>query len=454
MDLSQAISVEFGVGICPVNVEFRPDLPLWSFFSINHHTVSDDTASDWMVYHGSLGQIGNVTSIRVQDAYLRFARKATVEIYDPDGSIAAATPRDTSIYLYAAPYPGAPSQLRFGGFVVDIGTSENNTVLDLLSYDFWLKRRVVYKTYTNTGLRDILRDLITTLTPLVWDDARIDITNDIVISQVWKGEPLDSVISQIANMSRSEEWGADDEARFYFRARGTRTSPRHFTEGNYVDASFAEDGRMEINRVVIYYGQPGDNAGAVAVQDRGAQIELQRRYNAPRPVVIEVTKTYPEITNEDDARIRAAAILADRKVIRTGEIETWGAISVRPGDVCAVEVPDQGISGSYRVAQIEYSYPEDETVVKLAENTEGVVDVLVELSDEVSRIDARDADPEATLVEVVNLTEEIDIEMELAVYVIHVQEGVFLFGDAGGNLGDPRAGGGILGDAGGRIKVI
>jgi len=211
---------------------------------------------------------------------------------------------------------------------------------------------------------------------------------------------------------------------------------------------------MEINRVVIYYGQPGDNAGAVAVQDRGAQIELQRRYNAPRPVVIEVTKTYPEITNEDDARIRAAAILADRKVIRTGEIETWGAISVRPGDVCAVEVPDQGISGSYRVAQIEYSYPEDRTIVTLAENTEGVIDALVELSDEVSRIDARDADEDATLTEIVNLTEEIDIEMELAVYVTYIAEGVFLFGDVGGNLGDLHVGGGLLGDPGRRIRVI
>ncbi|MFA5674521.1 MAG: hypothetical protein WC912_08750, partial [Thermovirgaceae bacterium] len=118
----------------PINIEFKPDLPLWSFFSINHHAVSDDTASDWTVYHGSLGQIENITSIHVQDAYLRFARKAEVEIYDPDGSIAAATPRDTSIYLYAAPYPGAPPQLRFGGFVVDIGTSENTTTLDLLSY--------------------------------------------------------------------------------------------------------------------------------------------------------------------------------------------------------------------------------------------------------------------------------------------------------------------------------
>ena len=412
-----------------------------------------DTGSIWHAAHSSLGELAGVTRIRVQDAYSRFARKATVEIIDPDGAIAADTPRDTSILLYAAPSPRSPLQLRFGGFVVDVRTNENVTTLDLLSYDFWLKRRVVYKTYSGIGLRDIAHDLVTTLTPLVWDPAQVDLTNDIVISQVWKGEALDSVLAQIAAMSKSEEWGADDEGRFFFREQDVRTSRRHFTEGWYTDARFEEDGRMEVNRVVIYYGQP-PNTGAVAVQDRAAQLALQNRYGAPRPVVIEVARTYPEITTEEDARNRAAAILANRTVIRTGEIETWGAVRVRPGDVCAVRVPDQRIDGSYRVAQIEYAYPEDQTVVKLAENNEGVVDVLVELSDEVSRIDARDADPDATLLEVVNLLEEVEIETELAVYVIHVAAGVFLFGDPGGNLGDPHMGGGVLGDAGARVRVI
>ena len=412
-----------------------------------------DTGSIWHAAHGSLGELAGVTRIRVQDAYSRFARKATVEIIDPDGAIAADTPRDTSILLYAAPSPRSPLQLRFGGFVVDVRTNENVTTLDLLSYDFWLKRRVVYKTYSGIGLRDIAHDLVTTLTPLVWDPAQVDLTNDIVISQVWKGEALDSVLAQIAAMSKSEEWGADDEGRFFFREQDVRTSPRHFTEGWYTDARFEEDGRMEVNRVVIYYGQP-PNTGAVAVQDRAAQLALQNRYGAPRPVVIEVARTYPEITTEEDARNRAAAILANRTVIRTGEIETWGAVRVRPGDVCAVRVPDQRIDGSYRVAQIEYAYPEDQAVVKLAENNEGVVDVLVELSDEVSRIDARDADPDATLLEVVNLLEEVEIETELAVYVIHVAAGVFLFGEPCGNLGDPHVGGGVLGDLGGRTRVI
>ena len=70
------------------------------------------------------------------------------------------------------------------------------------------------------------------------------------------------------------------------------------------------------------------------------------------------------------------------------------------------------------------------------------------------RSDARDADPDATLLEVVNLLEEIEIETELAVYVIRVADGVFLYGDPGGNLGDPHAGGGVLGDPGGRTRVI
>jgi len=103
-------------------------------------------------------------------------------------------------------------------------------------------------------------------------------------------------------------------------------------------------------------------------------------------------------------------------MIRTGTVATWGGARIRPGDVCAVRVPDQQVDGTYQIAQIEYDWDSGETVVKLAENTEGVVDVLAQLSDEVSRIDARAADGDAPLLEIVDLTEEIVVDVELAVY--------------------------------------
>ena len=90
-------------------------------------------------------------------------------------------------------------------------------------------------------------------------------------------------------------------------------------------------------------------------------------------------------------------------------------------------------------------------MVTLAENSDGVVDVLVELSDEVSRIDARAADTDASVLEVIQIDEPITIEVEIAVYTREVPEDAFLLGanraglGAAGKLGDQR---------GDRVRVI
>ena len=92
------------------------------------------------------------------------------------------------------------------------------------------------------------------------------------------------------------------------------------------------------------------------------------------------------------------------------------------------------------------------------DNAHVVLPALVEISDEVSRIDARAADPDATLLEVVGLETELEIETELAVYITRVLAAVFLCGDpaatSAGALGDTAIGGGALGDAGARERVI
>ncbi|WP_461368474.1 hypothetical protein, partial [Candidatus Darwinibacter acetoxidans] len=61
-------------------------------------------------------------------------------------------------------------------------------------------------------------------------------------------------------------------------------------------------------------------------------------------------------------------------------------------------------------------------------------------------IDARAADGDAPLLEIVDLTEEIVVDVELAVYTRLVPGDMFVLGAARGGLGDPVAGGGRIGD--------
>ncbi|MDI6877536.1 MAG: hypothetical protein QMC96_12290, partial [Methanomicrobiales archaeon] len=412
---------------------------------------------DWVALHGDLPTPLDILEVRVRDAFNRFARTAAVLVADPDGSIAAASPPGTPILLYCSETGADPFLLRFGGFVIDPKTDADTTTLELLSFDFWLKKRIVYYGFAGSTVSAALQYLIETYTPLAWNPSAVQVVNDVTFTREWKGTPLDEVIAELAALSADEEFGADDTGTFFFRPRSVNRSPRDFPEGDYYEAEFDEDARAQVNRVTLYYGEYPDT-GAIAVQDKKAQLVLQERFGSPRPVVIEITRVYPEIATEDAARAKARQILDEKRSIRTGELRTWNAFAVRPGDVCRVEVEDQQVDGEFRVAQIEYFWPDGETAVRLAENAEGVVDVLVEISDEVSRIDARAADLDATLLEVVGLETELEIETELAVYITRVLAAVFLCGDpaatSAGALGDTAIGGGALGDAGARERVI
>ena len=435
------VSFGFGDGI-DLMILFDEALPLSSFFGIVPLTFGVQRGGSVLRHDDPTAETYEEAMIdcTVQDAYSRFARRATVTLSDPSGTLAARYPRKTPLQLLAAETEIAAPALRFGGYVDDIKTDAGTTVLELLSFDFWLRARKVYSVITTETISAVLQNLIEAYTPLEWDAGLVSVQNDIEISRTWKGDALDAVLAELSSMSAGEEWGATDEGKFFFRPQATRRSPRDFVEGEWSAADFEEDGRAEVNKVTIYYGET--STGAVSLQDRVSQKLLQERFGSPRPVVIEAVKTYPEITTEDAARAKAAQILADRQVIRTGTLETWGALAVRPGDVCWVVVEDQQVDGDYRVAQIEYSWSEERTVVTLAENSDGVVDVLVELSDEVSRIDARAADTDASILEVIQIDEPIGVAVEIAVYTREVPEDAFLLGanraglGAAGKLGD------------------
>jgi len=411
------VAVVFDPVVALMEITFSRGLPLVEFYGLE---PTDPTPTPipvvWRLFDPRTGEpIAELLDCWVQDAFSRFARTAEVAVYDPDSAIETAYPLDTPVELWVSE-EGAPFELRFGGFISKVSTDAVHHDLETPRVtNFWLRRRTVFKAYAEQTISQILEDLVTTLTPLAWDPTLVTVTHDKTLSLTWKGDALDAVLAELSAASDGEEFGADDQMRFFFRPRRSSQSPRDFIEGEYLDAEFEDDAQAEVNKVTIYWGQSGAT-GAVSVQDRASQLRLQQQFEAPRPVVVEVVKTYPEISSEAEARQKAAAILADRQVIRTGTVTTWGGTRIRPGDVCAVRVPEQQIDGTYRIAQVEYDWDSGETAVKLAENSEGVVDVLAQLSDEVSRIDARAADGDAPLLEIVDLTEEIVVDVELTVW--------------------------------------
>jgi hypothetical protein len=392
---------------------------------------------------------------RVLDTFNRFAREATAIVDDPDGSKAALYPELTPVLFRCKTQDDVAFADRWGGFVTNPRQEGNQLILDCLSHDAWLRRRQVFLDYTATLISDILEDLITLLTPLNWDAAKVTVTNDTAITRTWRGESLDVVLQELASLSAGEEFGADDEADFFFRPVNVTNAPYGFPDASYEETDFDINASREINRVTLYYGT-GAGTGAVTVNDLARQAELQTLLGSPRPVVSEFTTTYPEIDSEAAAEAKARDLLEQNATLQKGSIRTWDALQHRPGQVANVADSEKGINADFRIASIEYRWRDDRTVIVVAENRLGVVDVLVALSGEVTRIDNRDADVGVDIVLFTELELPVDVETHLTVITRAAATDDFRFGEValGHRLGDPRAGGGLLGDRYGPRTIV
>lgn len=413
-------------------IRFLPDLPLTEYFGLSTLLPAPtSTGIVWsLVDPSDSSEIPGLIGGYIVDTFSRFSRSARAILYDPEGNLSALYPRSTPVQIWGSENGGI-STLRFGGYVSSVKTEDAQTILELLSFDAWLKGRSVYRQYTDETPAAILEDLVTTLTPLTWDAGEVSLTATDAISRTWKGQKLDAVIAEL--LLGGEEFGATDEGVFFVRMPNTSRSPRDFGEGEWAEADFGEDGKSEINKVTIYWGS-GATTGIVSVQNSASQLALQASLGASVPVVIEQVETYTEITTEAEARAKAQSILNDAEVVRTGTLSTWGCLAVRPGHVCRVVVADQQVDAEFRVAAIEYAF-EGETTITLAENAEGVIDALVELSDRVARIEAVGADTDAALVEYIAAAETVEIVETVKIYTYAVPSTMFVFGDARGALG-------------------
>ena len=373
---------------------------------------------------------------------------------DTDGSKSLIYTKGYLVYLQVSP-KGDPSwRNELGGFVVDVTQEGDYCILEVVSHDFWLRNREVFKSYTGQTVSSILQDLVTDLTPLIWDSALVSVLNDETITQTWKGERLDVVIAELAKISGDEEYGATDDRKFFFRQRETTRSPRDFTDGEYTVANFPHKQKDEPNKVTVYYGEP-PNTGIVSVQDLAAQQALADRIGASEPVVLEASRNYPEVDNEDAARRKAYALLDGKAALLIGTIETWDGYDVDPGMITLVEVPESGINTDFRVAEIKYMILANKTIIKVAENSEGVIDKLIELSTETVRIDLKQADLAGTKVEVVDLQQGIGIEGTVKIWKMMMGANGLIWGETYKGWGDPDIGGGYWGDQrGNKVQVV
>lgn len=450
------------------------------------------TATTWTLRRrDTLAIDTHLHDVQMTDAFNRFARHATVIIEDPDGDKLDTYNEELPVDLLVQRDIDPAAVERFSGYVVNPRAQDHLVVLEVHSFDQWLRRRTVFETYTAQLISYVLQDLVTKYTGLTWDPESVTIANDVPVTRTWKGETLDECIAELASISGDEEFGADrkrdvmaqlvwgeqgpgamgdpsagggdwgdnallDAIVFYFHPTAERRAPRQLTDGQFYHsgAVFQEDAKRQVNRVTLFYGAVGSTS-SVTVQDLDKQKQLQDQLAAARPVVVEISATYPEITNQTAALRKARQMLDERTVVRIGEVDTWEMFDAYPGDIARVEYPDRGIAADFRIAELTYNWRDDTTHVKLAENKPGVLDILVSMSNDLARQDARDADPAAQGLQVVDIKLPIALSQQIQIALYPVPAGSFYWGDQDrGAWGDTAIGGGVWGDNRGAPTLV
>lgn len=376
---------------------------------------------DWRAQYGP--SLGNTLGAnRLYDVYTkrsfnRFANEAKFWVDDPDGDFDSTFEFGTHVQLDVKTTATNQFNRNFAGYVAGNPTRDSQrTVVEMLSFDAFLRRRTLNRGYVDTNVSAILEDLITNLTPVQWaGGAHVDVANDRQITRTYRGAKLDKVIQELSRISNTSRWGANFDNEFVFRPAEQQIAPVEFQEGRYYDANLSEDGKKAVFKVTVWYDEvdpdgSNDNRRKVEVDQLAAQEDLADKLNVSDPIVIEISKYYPQIHNRDAANAKANDIIERLDPLLVVELDTWEAFEVDPGNVARFSYPDRDIADTFRVAQIEHRWLEDKTTVKMAQNDTGVLDTLVQISDEIARLDARGKDENA----VADRTPSFDEVMELS----------------------------------------
>ncbi len=347
------------------------------------------------------------------DAINRLASKAVLIFQDPNGDKQGDYPRGQRVELEYSKDTGQTWTQRASGWVQDTVRNTEGGVdrvtVNLVGYDHFLTTEKVYREYISTSLNDIVQDLIENFTPVTYDASLVNLEQGTkTITRDFQGESVRAALSEITSQSADEDFGVNDDFKFFLEKRETTRAGSDITDGDWFAYDLPEQGRASVNRVELFYGQAGSRA-RVIVEDRAQQRELKDRLGAASNVVISKSVTYPEIGNEDAAEAKAREILERREPVLKGTIRTFDREDMEPGEVFRLQIGEKNLDKDFRIAQVDYFWQRGETIVTAAEDVADVEDLLVSLADTVHRVSSRDADPDATFTQFLDLRDGVEI---------------------------------------------
>lgn len=281
---------------------------------------------------------------------------------------------------------------RFTGYVVERREADSDGAdtleVEAYSFDQFLRRNVVDEDLSGQPILSALDTIIDKYTPVYRNAGLVGVVDNQTLTQSYEGEKVEDVLRSLSKKSGNEEFGVTEDVEFFWREPETNPAPRDIDNSQWTDYDIPELGAEKINEVEVWFNGGGES---VIVDDGSDKTELENSLGLEGPGTQKEEITREDITDISDARAVGEQYLDSRNNTLTGTVTTYGLNDAKPGDVINIQINERGIDGDFRIAEHEIRWGEDKNILTIVEKRGEQDDILVELSNTLDRVEAREA---------------------------------------------------------------
>ena len=285
---------------------------------------------------------------------------------------------------------------RFTGYVVERREIEENGAdaleIEAYTFDQFLRRNKVSTDLSGLSIADALESIITNDTPIDFVAANVTVGDEQELTRGYRGDPVEEALRDLSFKSENEEFGVNDDLEFFFRPRETEHIDRGIDNTQWRNYDIPELGKEVINEVEVWF-DGGDES--VIVDDGADKLDLQESLGLSDPGTQRAEINRPKLADISDAEDEGRKYLQFRNATLSGTVTTFDLYNAQPGDTIDVTIPPRGIDTEFRIAEVEYRWGTDETILTIVEKRGDNDDVIFRLSEDVERLELQDADRDA-----------------------------------------------------------
>jgi len=349
--------------------------------------------------------------IEYVDSANPFGDYLIAKIDDINGTKFDEYPRGTRVDASVTPTDSTTAIDKFSGYVVERREVDQGGAdaleIEAYTFDQFLRNNTVSTDLTGKSIAEGLETIITEDTPVAFNASKVDVREEQELTRSFRGVNVENAIRDLAFKSENEDFGVDGSVEFFFRKEEINHISRGIDDTTWLNYDIPERGKEAINQVEVWYD--GGNE-SVVVDDGQTKLDLQDSLGLAGPGTQSAEITREKITTLSDAEDEGRKYLRFRNVTLTGTITTFGLFEAEPGDTINVSISTRGIDTEFRIAEVDYRWADDQTILTIVEKRGDNDDVLVRLSDAVSRTEMREADRDAPKTIITSTTAVADIE--------------------------------------------